>query len=331
VNAIPPVRRRLLGAALRGYREGLGFNLDQAAVVLECDRSKISRVETGQRGIRAKELRELLAEYGVPAAECEALLAIAHSGREDGWWLGYRDVLTPAGQDYVSMESAATEILAYEPNQVPDLLQTLGYARAVADADPGCTSDEQRGHAVEVKMTRQRLVLGDRDPRLEFVITEGALRQLVGGKEVMRAQLTKLATIADASLETATATMPESAQTESPLPGSPLPRPAGKARSKARANSRGKNVPGNITLRVLPFASGAYAAAGSGGMTMLRFAAAPDIGVIHLSGLAGGISLEGRDTLTRYLRAFSELRAAALAPSASARMLRALAGECQVA
>ena len=62
----PPVRRRLLGSALREYRESLGYNLDEAARILECDRSKISRIETGERGIRPKELRELLTEYGVP-------------------------------------------------------------------------------------------------------------------------------------------------------------------------------------------------------------------------------------------------------------------------
>ena len=61
----PPVRRRLVGRALRRYRETLGYTLDDAARMLECDRSKISRIETGERGIRAKELRELLAEYGI--------------------------------------------------------------------------------------------------------------------------------------------------------------------------------------------------------------------------------------------------------------------------
>ena len=61
----PPVRRLLLGSALRQYRENLGYLLEDAARVLECDRSKISRIETGQRGIRPKELRELLTEYGV--------------------------------------------------------------------------------------------------------------------------------------------------------------------------------------------------------------------------------------------------------------------------
>jgi hypothetical protein len=31
------VRRRLLGSALREYRESLGYNLDEAARILECD------------------------------------------------------------------------------------------------------------------------------------------------------------------------------------------------------------------------------------------------------------------------------------------------------
>ena len=48
----PPVRRRLVGSALRRYREDLGYALEDAARILECDRSKISRIETGQRGIR---------------------------------------------------------------------------------------------------------------------------------------------------------------------------------------------------------------------------------------------------------------------------------------
>jgi len=55
---VPPVRRRLAGAALRRFREQAGYSLDEAARILACDRSKISRIETGQRGIRPAELRE---------------------------------------------------------------------------------------------------------------------------------------------------------------------------------------------------------------------------------------------------------------------------------
>jgi transcriptional regulator with XRE-family HTH domain len=298
VTAIPPVRRRLLGSALRKHRESLGYTLDQAARILECDRSKISRIETGQRGIRAKELRELLTEYDVADAEQEALLAIAHSGRQAGWWLDYSDVLTAAGQDYVIMELAATEILAFEPNQVPDLLQIPAYAAALADVDPNAYGDDQREHAIEVKLTRQRIVLGGRQPRLEVVITEGALRQTVGGPTVMRAQLLWLAGVAAAGL---VATLPDGT-------GSP----AGSAR---------------VSLQVLPFAAGAHAAAGRGPMTILRFARNQGIGVVHLSGLTGGVSLEDAAEVSRYLRTFAQLRSAALAPAASARLLRAIARE----
>ena len=282
MTGTPPVRRRLLGAALRRYRENLGYALDEAAAILECDRSKISRIETGQRGISAKELRELLTEYGVAADEQAALLAIAHRGRQLGWWQDYQDVLSDAGQDYVIMESAASEILAYEAHQVPGLLQTAEYARAVADADPNRTGDEQRAHAVEVTLTRQRAALAERGPRLEFVIGEGALHQVVGGAAVMRPQLTRLADLASTGAA-------------------------------------------GLSVQVLPFTAGAYAAAGCGSMAVLRFADAPGLGVIHLAALSGGVSLEGQDEVARYIRVFAQLRAAALTPAASVRLLRDMA------
>jgi transcriptional regulator with XRE-family HTH domain len=296
VNGTPPVRRRLLGTVLREYREALGFNLDEAALILECDRSKVSRIETGQRGIRAKELRELLTEYGVPAAEQEALLAIAHNGKASGWWLDYRDVLSPAAQDYVIMEVAATEILGYEPTQVPDLLQTPDYMRAAAAADPRYTSGEQRAHALEAKLNRQRVVVAGRAPSLDIVLTEGALRQAVGPARVMRQQLARLAAVAETGLADG-------------LPGDGGP---GRERSP-------------VSLRVLPFAAGAHAVAGCGPVTMLRFAEAPEIGVVHLPGLSGGVCLEGRDEVARFLRTFAGLRSAALAPSRSAQLIRAVA------
>jgi transcriptional regulator with XRE-family HTH domain len=284
VTGNPPVRRRLLGAALRRYRENLGFGLDEAAQILECDRSKISRIETGQRGIRAKELRELLTEYGVPDDEQAALLAVAHRGRQHGWWQDYPGVLSDAGQDYVIMEAAAEEILTYEAYQVPDLLQTREYARALADADPACTEEEQRAQAVEVKLIRQRVVLAERSPRLEFVIAEAALHQVVGGTRVMRPQFARLASLAGGA-----------------------------------GGAGGAGSP-SLSLQVLPFAAGAYAA-GVGSMAILRFSDTPRLGVIHLAALSGGVSLEDRDDLARYVRAFAQLRAAALSPAASARLL----------
>ena len=95
------LRRLLVGTALRRYREHLGLGLDDAARVLECDRSKISRIETGLRGIRPKELRELLSEYGVGEQEKADLTAMAGAVRADTWQPDYGDVLTSTRREYL--------------------------------------------------------------------------------------------------------------------------------------------------------------------------------------------------------------------------------------
>jgi transcriptional regulator with XRE-family HTH domain len=192
----PWPRQRLVGFSLRQYRESLGYSLRDAARILECDVSKISRVETGQRGIRPKELRELLTEYGVGAAAQDALAAIARPRRDGGWWSEYGDVLAGGYLDFAAAESAASGIVAYAPVQVPELLQAPGYARAVTAADPGVPQDDEPV-IVAATLARQEAVLRECGPGLAVVIGEAALRQRAGGADVMRAQLRHLAGLAD--------------------------------------------------------------------------------------------------------------------------------------
>jgi transcriptional regulator with XRE-family HTH domain len=277
-----PVRRRLVGSALRRYRANMGYTLEDAARVLECDRSKISRIETGQRGIRPKELRELLTEYGVPDGEQAALVAIAGRGQH-GWWQRYTDALPGSYLDFVILEAAAAEIMTYEAQIVPDLLQTDDYARAMAAAEPGYASDQQREDAVAAKAARRQAFLGSpAERRLFVVLGEGALRQAVGGPGVMAGQVSHLVRLTD------------------DLPG--------------------------LTIQVLPFSAGAHAAAGSASLAILLFPDAPGLGVVYLEALTDGVYLESQEDVARYLRAFALLRAAALSPPDSVRLLRGLRG-----
>lgn len=192
----PPVRRRLLGASLRRLREQAGFTLDDAARVLECDRSKISRIETGQRGIRPKELRELLAEYGVDQQRADALATIARQANQSGWWQTYSHVLDDAYQDFISLEASAEAVWTYEAQLVPGLLQTEDYAQAIAAASLVAETQGQREQYVQARLTRQQILTRDEPLQFWAILSEGALRQLVGGPEVMRAQLRYLAEVA---------------------------------------------------------------------------------------------------------------------------------------
>jgi hypothetical protein len=60
--------------------------------------------------------------------------------------------------DYIITEAAASQIQTYHPPQVPDLLQTPEYTRAVAATDPTLSSGPQ-DLVLEAMLTRHQLVL----------------------------------------------------------------------------------------------------------------------------------------------------------------------------
>jgi transcriptional regulator with XRE-family HTH domain len=191
-----PIQRVIAGEALRRYRERAGLPLDEAAAILACHRSKISRIETGQRGIRAEELHELLSAYGADEATRDALAAITASSTAKGWWSQYEDALTDARPEYLQLEATASAIEVYEVTQVPDLLQTAEYALALAEADLSLPEASDRTRNVEAQLARQQ-AFRDGAQALTVVITEAALLQVVGGRSVMRAQLTHLANLTE--------------------------------------------------------------------------------------------------------------------------------------
>src|SRR5215469_1317170 len=61
----PTLRRRELGALLRSLRLAQGLTVEQVAEHLLCSPSKVSRLETGQRGATLRDVRDLCRIYGV--------------------------------------------------------------------------------------------------------------------------------------------------------------------------------------------------------------------------------------------------------------------------
>jgi hypothetical protein len=61
-------------------------------------------------------------------------------------------------------------------------------------------------------------------------------------------------------------------------------------------------------------------------MSILRFAEAPSLGVVHLRGLNGGVCLIDQAAVTGHVRAFTHLQLSALPPHQSAHVMREMAG-----
>lgn len=154
MTTLPPARRRLLAAALRQFRMQGGYSLDDAAATLMCDRSKISRMETGLRGIRPAELGELLTAYGVEEARQRTLLTLARHVQDANRWRFYSHGADPY-QDLIGLV-AGTAVWTYEAQFIPALLQTEDYVRAIAATALSTSGDDVREQFVRDRLARQQ-------------------------------------------------------------------------------------------------------------------------------------------------------------------------------
>ncbi|WP_412748540.1 helix-turn-helix domain-containing protein [Krasilnikovia sp. M28-CT-15] len=183
----PTVRRRELGALLRGYREARRLTALQAAEAIEVSPSMISRLENAQRQPVIIYVRELCRLYELDEPTTERLVRMARESREEGWWQRY-DLESPTAT-YLSLEAAATQIRAFENYAFPGLLQTREYAEVVVQTLRGYLPDEQITQTIDSRVARQKILAGDGAVQFHAIVGETALNQQVGGAEVMAAQI----------------------------------------------------------------------------------------------------------------------------------------------
>jgi transcriptional regulator with XRE-family HTH domain len=191
------VRTRRLAAELRRLREAAGLTLAEAGAQLECSASKISRIENGQVRVTARDVRDLLRVYGVPAGQQASLIQLARAARaarQHGWWQAYGSTIEPHLATYLGLEHAASEIRIYRVSRIPGLLQTDGYARSYFSAERPGSSHPGTEQSVALLTERQRqAAIGP--PGLHVVLGEAALRQQPGDPGVLRGQLEHLTTL----------------------------------------------------------------------------------------------------------------------------------------
>ena len=191
------VLRMMLGAQLRRFRETADITPDQAGYAIRGSRSKISRMEHGRVGFKERDVTDLLTVYGVTDEKVrEGLLSLARQANAQGWWAQYGDILPDWFEAYLGLEEAASLIRTYELQFVHGLFQTEAYARAVTMLGHGAAPAEEIERRVSLRMKRQDLLTNPDPPRMWSVMDEAALRRPLGGRKVMRAQLSHIQEVA---------------------------------------------------------------------------------------------------------------------------------------
>jgi transcriptional regulator with XRE-family HTH domain len=179
-----PYLRRRLGRRLRTMRESAGLSLDAAAAKLDKKRSALHRIEIGMTKADVHFIRSAMDIYDEYDPD---LVDQAREAAKPLWFraYGFEDM------GYVDVETFAVKVQEFPGLNLPGLLQTEDYVRALLGHHP--RSAEKIANHVRVRLIRQQR-LGDEENPLDLVaiVDEAALRREVGGPEVMRAQLRHL-------------------------------------------------------------------------------------------------------------------------------------------
>ncbi|MFE3452347.1 helix-turn-helix domain-containing protein [Nonomuraea sp. NPDC059194] len=190
----PPLRQQRLASILRDLRETRSLSRDEVAARLGWAAVKVWRIETGKTRPSVDDASRLTELYGAGLDVRELCERLARQASGRPWWAPYRSVLG----EYVAFETEAVLIRTWEPLLIPGLLQTEDYARAVHMAAHPDEPADVINLRVKARMTRHRLLLAETDPtQFTAVISEGALRQRVGGPSTMAAQLRRIVDVGE--------------------------------------------------------------------------------------------------------------------------------------
>ncbi|MBB5158470.1 helix-turn-helix domain-containing protein [Saccharopolyspora phatthalungensis] len=188
-------RTRVLAAALRGALAESGFTARQAARLLDKSHSTISQWQNGRRVPVPEDVSALLAILRVTGRRRHQILDLAKSASEPNWLAagaGVSDRL--AG--ILECERTTVEIFDWCPLIISGLVQTSEYANAVIGSNDTLSRAEISSR-VNLRLDRRnQLVNRDGHPADHLLLVgEAALRQRIGGNDVLVEQLRHLVAV----------------------------------------------------------------------------------------------------------------------------------------
>jgi transcriptional regulator with XRE-family HTH domain len=191
------IRSRRLGKQIRRLRDDAQLNQEKLVALLNADQPRqrcvsaahLSRVETGIARISSEHLDRIITVLDVGTDQAQKLDELRRRADERGWWQDYSDIVGEVMEMLAEIGEDATNIRSYDNVYVQGLLQTRAYAEAVVGNAHTLVAPLHVDRLVELRMRRQQRLGGAGFEGLTAVLTEGVIRTLVGGRDVMRDQL----------------------------------------------------------------------------------------------------------------------------------------------
>ncbi|GGX24450.1 transcriptional regulator [Streptomyces malachitofuscus] len=178
INVLDPGASPLdyYGFELRRHREAAGLTQRQLGDIVNYTGSLVGQIETARK-LPTQEFSDRVDAALGTGGLLSRLVTLVMRSQLPAWF-----------QQVAELESRAIEICTFQTHMIHGLLQTTAYARAVLGALDHTDLDDRTA----VRLARQRIFEREQPPVLWMVVSEAALRQEVGGAEVMREQLARL-------------------------------------------------------------------------------------------------------------------------------------------
>ena len=192
IPSSPVVATWELALRLKKRREQLGIEVRTIIETLGFTRNYWSAVENERKILSSDALLRIIDLFEFDDEEKQELLDLRAAAKERGWWSRYSALFDNDIQRLYGLEQGARSMRDYESLLIPGLVQTADYIRAIMTPDAMVRKVEV-DQRVEARLLRQKRLADADDPfTLIAVVSEAALRQQIGGKDVLRAQLSHL-------------------------------------------------------------------------------------------------------------------------------------------
>ncbi|MGW5613803.1 helix-turn-helix domain-containing protein [Streptomyces sp. NPDC003877] len=185
-------RRRQLGATMRKLRSRTGMTLEEAGRLVGVSKATVSRYETTAGPVKWLVIDALCREYGATDAERRAVVNLAKSAKEQGWWSSFADSLPESMNLLLTLEDEAVRENHFCCVYVPGLLQTRAYSTALQKANEVPLEAVEIERLVDIRMKRQEILARPKPLHLWAILDESVIRRVVGSPTVMREQLDRL-------------------------------------------------------------------------------------------------------------------------------------------
>jgi transcriptional regulator with XRE-family HTH domain len=184
-----------LGLRLRARRDQLGLTAAAVGRITGIGGNNLSSIEIAKRRLTSTKLSELAAIYELSEEALAELDALRVEADRREWWDDYGRLYSDEFLRFIGLEAGATLQREYAAETIPGLLQTADYARAMIRGGSPYIKPVDVGPRVESRLARQARLDGVNPPKFTVLIGQTALRQEVGGREVMAHQLDRLCSI----------------------------------------------------------------------------------------------------------------------------------------